>query len=593
MINTLEGPLSALREREIELLNDISDALVELGDSTSDDRQRLKEIAQDLRDMFFMVSVIGEFNAGKSSFVNAILGEPLLPIGITPTTEYIELIRHGDTPNRIPEVREDGVRVWVHPNTSAPGVAIVDTPGTGSIFQRHEHTAKAFLHRSDLVIFLLSAKHAFAETERMYLELARNYGKKIILVLNQVDLLQPSEQAEVRRFIEAQVKELLNMEPLLFMVSARRALEAGQDAAGDPGGIGAVRAHLRGVYSEAPPARQKLLAQLDTARHVVEKHHADVRRRADLVSLDITKVRDVQQELQQQSLGLEVQMKEAAASIDAILEGIRKRGLNFIDTHLNIRRLGRGLDRDKLQTEFDEVVIGRAVRELREATKDYTDAVIDQSRQYWRGVIDRLNQLRDLLEQEVEALDSSVYAEQRQGLQEAIRIAEAELKSYSTGRVLVEMENVFEQSMSGFVGTGLLTFGGLLTAVLAVLTPGPLIGVAGGVAAAPLALPAFIAGTVVSVVAGVPAYRYYRRITHETRQTFNGRIDQMIQSYHEALDDLTTRERNRLVQYGNQILTPIFGRLEVLGKRYAETQRDLERYLRDIADLRGRINTSK
>ncbi|MCA9913935.1 MAG: dynamin family protein, partial [Anaerolineae bacterium] len=223
----LEGPIAALREREIELLNDLAAVLVDEGEEAQGDVRRLRDMAEDLHNMFFIVGVIGEFNAGKSSFVNAILGEKLMPMGITPTTEYIELIRYSEIPDRTPEQREDQhLREWAHPNTGAPGVAIVDTPGTGSVFQRHEDAAKQFLHRSDMVIFLISAKHAFAETERIYLELAKKYGKKIILVLNQVDLLKPDERQEVRRFIETQVKQTLDLEPLLFMVSAKEALDA-------------------------------------------------------------------------------------------------------------------------------------------------------------------------------------------------------------------------------------------------------------------------------------------------------------------------------------------------------------------------------
>jgi small GTP-binding protein len=215
------------------------------------------------------VVVIGEFNSGKSSFINALLGDDLLPTGITPTTEVIELIQHAEIANRKPIYPGDGLRKWGHPNTGAPGVAIVDTPGTGSIFRKHEQVAKDFLHRSDLVLFVISAKRAFAETERLYLELAKSFGKKVILVVNQIDLLQPSERDEVRRFIERQVKELLDLQPLLFMVSARDALV--KRGANGAGGVDAVRAHLRGVYSEAPPAKQKLLAQLDMAERLVKR----------------------------------------------------------------------------------------------------------------------------------------------------------------------------------------------------------------------------------------------------------------------------------------------------------------------------------
>src|SRR5690349_12513667 len=105
----LDGTLAALRESEIRLLTDVGTSLAEMGDVAQEDRHRLLDVAQDLRDMFFLVVIIGEFNAGKSSFVNALLGDNLLPMGITPTTEAIELIRYGDAVNRKPVMREDGI----------------------------------------------------------------------------------------------------------------------------------------------------------------------------------------------------------------------------------------------------------------------------------------------------------------------------------------------------------------------------------------------------------------------------------------------------------------------------------------------------
>src|SRR5690606_13788513 len=113
VVTTLDGPMAAFREAEIRLLTDIATALVEMGDAAQEDRKRLLDVAQDLREMFFLVVVIGEFNAGKSSFINALLGDELLPVGVTPTTETLELIRYGETPVRKPSVREDGIREWM------------------------------------------------------------------------------------------------------------------------------------------------------------------------------------------------------------------------------------------------------------------------------------------------------------------------------------------------------------------------------------------------------------------------------------------------------------------------------------------------
>lgn len=590
-VQVMHGPLAALRESVIDLLTDVSATLAEMGEMSEADRKRLKDVNSDLREMFYLVVIIGEFNAGKSTFVNALLGAEVLPTGITPTTEVIELIRYNETPQLKPKVEEGGsLRVWAHPNTGAPGVAIVDTPGTGSVFQQHERIAKDFLHRSDLVIFLLSAKRAFANTERLYLEMAKNYGKKIILVVNQIDLLDADEQKTVRRFIEQQVKEHLNIQPLIFMASAKQALESQAAGEVERGGVDAVRAHLRGHLASAPPTKQKLIAQLDTGRKIVDSYYDHIQQRADLVRADTARVKEVQAELKAQSLGLDGQLKAARAEVDAVLHGMRDRGLTFIDNNLSMRKLGRSTSREKLRAEFHDVVVGRALRDIGEASNGYINAVIDQSRIYWRSVIDRLNKLVELLEQEeITGLDASTYAEQRESLEEAIRIAESELKSYSSGAVVDEFQREFNVSMSGFTTWSLAGISGTVIALLASIgTPGPLL----GAGAAPFALPAFAIAAPLAAVGGVYALRHYRRITRELKDDFNARMDTLVKSYHDALDNLTAKERARLTQYGQQVLTPIFSRLEVLDKRYAEQKVKFETYRKRAQTLHDGITGS-
>lgn len=579
-VTTIEGPLAIYREREIELLNNVADTLAEFNaDDSVDDRRRLRDVAKDLGEMFFLVAVIGEFNSGKSTFINAILKDDLLPMGITPTTEAIELIRYADDPLRKPITSNDGrLRQWAHPNTGAPGVAIVDTPGTGSVFKQHDTVAKDFLHRSDLVIFVISSKRAFADTERMYLELARNYGKKTILVMNQIDLLEPNERAEVRRFIERQVRESLGFEPLIFGVSAKKELN------GEDGGIDAVRAHLRGVLAEAPPAKQKLLSQLDLTERIIKRYVEEIQGDVSRVSNDTSKARNVQDELERHSLGLDIQFKEANTEIEKVFEALRQRGHQFIDTNLSIRQIIRRPSREKLQADFQDVVIGRALRDINEATSGYINAVVDSSRLYWRGVIDRLNQLKDMMDQELGGLDASAYAEQRESLQEAIRIAKTELESYSTGGVISEMQHVFENNMNYFTVSFMAAVGGLIAAIAAIAAPGAALV---GASAVVLAV-----ATPVALVGGAAALRYYRGLQSDTHKDFDNKVDQLVKSYHNALDDLTARERQRLKKYGNQVLQPIFNRLEVLQSRYKEQLVALDQHQKEIERLRIEINNA-
>jgi small GTP-binding protein len=574
----LEGPLAIHREAEIILLNAIADTLGQLDSAGSvDDRRRLRDVAKDLGEMFFLVAIIGEFNAGKSTFINAILGEELLPMGITPTTEAIELIRYGDQANRKPTVTQDGrLREWQHPNTGAPGVAIVDTPGTGSVFERHDTIAKDFLHRSDLVIFLVSAKRAFADTERLYLELARNYGKKTVLVLNQVDLLEGEEEQQVRKFVKQQVKESLGFEPLLFPVSAKNALAGKRDS-----GVDAVRAHLRGVFAEQPPAKQKLLSQLGLAERLIKTYVDKIETEVANVQQDTGRVKTVKDELDKHALGLDAQFKEASADIEKVFEALRQRGHDFIDNNMSIRQLISRPNRNKLQADFKDQVIGRSLKDINDATNGYINAVIDSSRLYWRGVIDRLNALKELLDQELGGLDASVYAEQRQTLEEAIRIAKAELESYSTGSVVVAMQNIFENNINAFTMSMLATVGSLAAVAAAVAAPGAALV---GASAVVLAVAAPVA-----LLGGAAALRYYNRVQRDTHADLDSRVDKLVKSYHQSLDDLTTRERDRLKKYGNQVLTPIFNRLDVLQSSFREQRTALEQHQQELERLREAI----
>jgi len=588
LVTPIEGALAAQREREVTLLVDTASALTELGAGIAEDRQRLLDMAEDLRDLFFLVVVIGEFNAGKSTFINALLGDDLLAMGITPTTEAIHIIRYGDEALRRPNLRPDGLYEWRHPNTGARGVALVDTPGVGSVFQKHEQVAKSFLHRSDLVIFVVSAKRALAETERLYLELARDYGKKIILVVNQIDLLEENEQQQVRRFVERQVEELLNLKPLIFMVSAKDGLRAFKANQTNQMGMESVRGHLRGLFSEAPPARQKLLAQLVTAERIINKHYETLKHTSDLVGTDKNKLEDIQRELSQQSEGLSGQLATARAQIDVVFEAMRLRGLTFINRNLSVRNLARPVSREVLQQQFQDEVIGRALRDVSEASGNYINALIDNSRAYWRSVIERLNQLQRVLEQELTGLDAGIYAEQRGALEEATRIAESELKSYSSGRVLGDIEELFRSNLNGFaVGMGAILFG-LVILVLGIGAPGPLI----GATAAALALPAVLLGAPVALVGGVLAVRYLRRVSDDSKRELNTRVDGLLKTYHQALDDLTRTERSRLSEYGTQVLTPIFSRLRVLGDRYSLQLMKLEKQRADAERLRRDIEAS-
>ena len=336
-------------------------------------------------------------------------------MGITPTTEAIELIRYAVTKGKKPVETEDGtVREWSHPNTGAPGVVIVDTPGTGSVFEKHERIAKGFLSRSDLVIFLVSAKRAFAQTEKLYLELAKNYGKKIILVVNQIDLLEEKRTARCAEFRKTTSFRTLNITPPMFPISAKEALKgsksgglfSGIAASDDSAGMDKVKAHLLETFKQTPPAKQKLYAQLDFADSITSKYLGELQKRLDLVVDDERQAKQLREELEKQAESLNEQLKTSMKELDKVFDTLRGRGASLsANTCHSLAHVCYAVQIKMMSARnLRKMFVGSSLQQINDISEDYVNAVIDGSRRYWRSIIERLNKIETLLKEQVASL---------------------------------------------------------------------------------------------------------------------------------------------------------------------------------------------
>src|ERR687894_631623 len=211
-----------ITDRERAILERLAGFLEDFG-SPSEDVSLVRQKLLDIEELFLLV-IVGEFNSGKSAFINALLGEDELSReGVTPTTDRITVLKHGE--EAVERERREGILEKEHPNDFLREVAIVDTPGTNAIIRHHEELSRGFVPRSDLVLFVTSSDRPFTESEREYLELIRDWGKKIVLVVNKVDLLleddfKMSENVEsqlelyredMKRDFEARMSEIENI----------------------------------------------------------------------------------------------------------------------------------------------------------------------------------------------------------------------------------------------------------------------------------------------------------------------------------------------------------------------------------------------
>jgi small GTP-binding protein len=596
----LEGFIAELREREIRLLSDAADQVSKIQPDGEADRQRLLDAAGDLREMFLLVTIIGEFNAGKTTFVNALLGEPLLPMGILPTTDMIEVIRFAPARGLAPEIKSDSVREWQHPNTGSAGVAIIDTPGTGSVFQKHEEIAKSFLHRSDLVIFVISAKRAFADTERLYLETAKNFGKKIVIVINQADLLDERERRDVRKFVKSQVDQLLGLQPPIFMVSAKMALQEGKatplasmatptTSEGEISLLPANRygfvplmSYLHNVFEQVPPAKQKLQTRLELLKSIIARHQATIKSRASLIGQDADAASNLQQEINRQAETLDKQMKDTLNQVNNVLAEVRKRGGYFLERHIKVAQGAfRGVDKEALRKEFESDVMGDAMTRLNAAQESYINALVDGSRAYWRSVLTRLGKLDAILREESVGMDAGAYADQRAALQAAMTLADIEMRAYSDQKLIEDIQEDFDQNVRNFIYGAVGSVGGAAAVLISIIGGAAV----PGAAFPPLAVLGLIVGVPVALGGGLIANQARRKGVHNAQEQLEKRLQGIEDRYKEALSKITAQERNRLIQYGHQILGPVFSQLEALGARYKEQQQGLERFATYADDI--------
>lgn len=192
----------------------------------------LRDALKQLDEPFLLV-VVGEFNSGKTAVINALLGQKLLSEGVLPTTNEINVIKYdknhnnnGDNTSTIES--DDGLVVRYIKAPLLQTLSIVDTPGTNVILERQQRLSEEFVPRADLVLFVMSADRPMTESEVTFLRYIRKWGKKVVFVINKVDILASDEEVEeVAQFVRDNTARLLGVQSAqVLAVSARMAIKA-------------------------------------------------------------------------------------------------------------------------------------------------------------------------------------------------------------------------------------------------------------------------------------------------------------------------------------------------------------------------------
>jgi GTP-binding protein EngB required for normal cell division len=222
------------------------------------------------------VAVVGQFKAGKSSLLNALMGTPLLPVRALPATSVITVLASGPTtagvvtflsgteqritPEEVelyvteqhnPDNRRSVACVRLTTPTLAafPDLEFVDTPGLGSVFDAASSVSTTWLPNTGAALVAVNATQPLSAADLDLVEQLRSFTPDIVIVLTKADLLTASDLREVRVFVHDQVLARTGMDATVLSFSA---------VSTDPYLQSDLRAYLRGIQERHLEAVQEL-----------------------------------------------------------------------------------------------------------------------------------------------------------------------------------------------------------------------------------------------------------------------------------------------------------------------------------------------
>jgi small GTP-binding protein len=397
-VRILDDRREALVEREQELLRRLVAFLKDFG-ARPEDVGLVRRAHQDLEELFLLV-IVGEFNSGKSAFVNALLGADIAEEGVTPTTDRITLLRHADEP--IEKGRSDGVLEKGYPNEFLREIAIVDTPGTNAIIRHHEELSRSFVPRSDLVLFVTSAERPLTESERGYLELIRDWGKKILLVINKADLLaDKSKVEEVRSFVDGGIRSALGLTPPIFFVSALLARKAKaatnameHDALMKASGFAELESYVTDLLDEGGRVRLKMESPLGVVDELIRRYRGAVDERLALLQEDFRTAENVESQLKLYKEDMGRDFEARLAEIENIVLRMNERGDAWLEENIRFANIRELLRQEKVSERFKREVVADTEELVDERVDELIDWMVDRNLKQWRMVVEYVNRRR-------------------------------------------------------------------------------------------------------------------------------------------------------------------------------------------------------
>jgi small GTP-binding protein len=390
-----QGELVALERR---LVLHVRDALAR-ADGPRPDLERLAALVHEMDELFLLV-VVGEYNTGKSTFINSLLGDEVFAMGDLPTTRVISILRHGEAGP--PEALSAHLLVYHYPLDVLHDLEIVDTPGTNSIERMEEDITRGFVPRADLVLFVTSLLQPLTASELDFLSHIREWGKKVVFVVNGVDRRNSDEQLDrVREYLTREIQARLGgSPPTLYFVSALRALRAklarkngtASDGAADARDeYAALERYLLETLRERERIRLKLLSPLGVLRHLLDHNVGTLERRLTVVDEDGRVFRSIREQLAAYTAEMRVDSERYLLGVRDVLHDVERRGREWFERTIRVGNFNLLRNKDAVENRFRGEVVADASRKIEEVVHGMVDWTVRRNLKLWTTVFAELD----------------------------------------------------------------------------------------------------------------------------------------------------------------------------------------------------------
>lgn len=540
----------------------------------------LQKAIMQLDEMFLLV-VVGEFNAGKSALINAVLGEKVLPEGVTPTTSRVTLIKWGE--QRTEQVVDEGFTIVAHPLPLLKELNIVDSPGTNAIIRQHEMLTEEYVPRSDLVLFTTSADRPMTESERQFLERILAWGKKVVLVLNKTDIFEDEAALEeVRGFILKHAASILGDAPQLFPVSARLAQRASAEAA-EPertrlraeSRMDDLERYIDATLEDATRLQLKFQNPIGVAENLLAQADQMIQAQSDDLGEDRQTVSALESTISAYERDLEMELAPRLAEVEVILHQFEQRGLDFYDRTMRLTNIHHLIKGEKIRADFEKEVLADVPDQIEDQVQRLIDWLVEKDLREWQQVMAYLQRRQALNSDRIVGELRSPQANRRRELIDQVgRHVQTIIAGYDRTKEASELAAGVEAAVAqtalfevGAVGLGALVASALLSSTL---------DITGTIAAGTLA------------IVGLFVIPHKRK---QAKDDFKAKMAGLRANLHGALTNSFEHESKNSIALLKENVAPYTRFVHAEQERIGRAQTMLAEQRQSLSALRARIET--